>query len=60
MGKRKRGMVSGSLIKDVEPEFALQAYWQDVYAHMHTHAHTLTHEVHLIDEAKFVKLYPQS
>ena len=51
-------MVSGSLIKDTEPEFALQAYWQDTYGHVptytHTHTHTLTHKVHLMDEAKFV------
>lgn len=51
-------MVSGSLIKDVEPEFALQAYWQDSYAHVHTLArtrtHSLAHKAHLTDEAKFV------
>lgn len=57
MGKGNE-MVSGSLIKDVEPEFALHAHWQDTYAHVHTHAHTDTYKVHLIDEAKFVKLYP--
>lgn len=43
MGKRKRGMVSGSLIKDVEPEFALQAYWQDTHAHTSTYTYTHTH-----------------
>lgn len=48
-------MMSGSLIKDVEPEFALQAHWQGIYPHVHsTHLHT--HNVHLIDEAKFVKI----
>lgn len=57
MGKGNE-MVSGSLIKDVEPEFALHAHWQDTYAHVHTHAHTDTYKVHLMDEAKFVKLYP--
>ena len=36
-------MVSGSLIKDTEPEFALQAYWQDTYGHIPTYTHTHTH-----------------
>lgn len=59
MGKGNE-MVSGSLIKDAEPGFVLHAHWQDTYAHVHTHAHihTDTFKVHLIDEAKFVKLYP--
>ena len=38
--------MSGSLIKDTEPEFALKAYWQGTYMvmciHTHTHIHTHT------------------
>lgn len=40
---RGNEMVSGSLIKDVEPECALHAHWQDTYAHVRAHTRTHTH-----------------